>query len=226
MKWAAYGAVAILLGVATAFWSGAVASPPDSDPWAPLDVQAEPTFVTWLKRRRLREQPPACFAALDTAGLRYDRVPDQRGSCPLVNAVRLSGPGYSSGFVATCPLAVALALFERHALRLAAQRWFDRGVRRIEHVGTYACRNVYGREKGRRSEHASANAIDITGFVLSDGRPVSVQRDWGGDSPRARFLRDVRDGACRFFDVVLSPGYNAAHRDHLHFDMGPFRACR
>ena len=37
---------------------------------------------------------------------------------------------------------------------------------------------------------------------------------------------DVRAGACRFFDVVLSPEFNELHRDHFHFDMGRFRACR
>jgi len=36
----------------------------------------------------------------------------------------------------------------------------------------------------------------------------------------------VRDGACRFFDVVLGPDYNDAHRDHFHLDMGAYRACR
>jgi hypothetical protein len=36
----------------------------------------------------------------------------------------------------------------------------------------------------------------------------------------------VRDGACLFFDGVLSPDYNAAHRDHLHLDRGRYRYCR
>ena len=41
----------------------------------------------------------------------------------------------------------------------------------------------------------------------------------------------VRDGACDLFATVLSPDYNAAHADHLHFDqamrgaMG-WRGCR
>ena len=26
--------------------------------------------------------------------------------------------------------------------------------------------------------------------------------------------------------VVLGPDHNAAHRDHFHFDMGRYRACR
>ncbi len=95
------------------------------------------------------------------------------------------------------------------------------------HLGTYACRNINHRETGRRSEHATANAIDLSGFVLADGQQISLQDDWTGKDPRrAAFLRAVRDGACGFFDVVLSPDYNEAHRDHLHLDMGRYRACR
>ncbi|WP_134496607.1 extensin family protein [Microvirga pakistanensis] len=39
-------------------------------------------------------------------------------------------------------------------------------------------------------------------------------------------LRAVPGEACFFFDVVLSPDDNEAHRDYCHFDMGAYRACR
>jgi hypothetical protein len=29
----------------------------------------------------------------------------------------------------------------------------------------------------------------------------------------------MHDGACKAFGTVLGPAANAAHRDHLHFDM-------
>jgi hypothetical protein len=79
---------------------------------------------------------------------------------------------------------------------------------------------------GRRSQHATANAIDIAGFVLRDGREVRLAQDWTGTGFEAAFLRAVRDGACRWFRGVLGPDYNAAHHDHFHFDMGPWRVCR
>ena len=41
-----------------------------------------------------------------------------------------------------------------------------------------------------------------------------------------RILRRVRDGACGWFRAVLSPDYNAAHRDHLHLDYGRWSTCR
>jgi hypothetical protein len=36
----------------------------------------------------------------------------------------------------------------------------------------------------------------------------------------ALFLRDVRNGACRAFDGVPGPEYNAAHRNHFHGERG------
>ncbi|MFN3798647.1 MAG: extensin family protein, partial [Sphingobium yanoikuyae] len=52
-----------------------------------------------------------------------------------------------------------------------------------------------------------------------------------GQGKDAAFLRDVRDGACGLFSTVLSPDYNAAHRDHFHLDQAErgatgWRACR
>jgi hypothetical protein len=60
---------------------------------------------------------------------------------------------------------------------------------------------------------------------------VSVVNDWTAGGAEAAFLREVRDGACRVFATVLSPDYNAAHRDHLHFDQAArgargWRGCR
>ena len=93
------------------------------------------------------------------------------------------------------------------------------------------CRRLYGRDSGSWSEHARANAVDIAGFTLADGTRISVAGDWEEEGARGRFLKEVRDGACRLFATVLSPDYNAAHRDHFHLDqagrgaMG-WRACR
>ena len=116
----------------------------------------------------------------------------------------------------------------------AAQKHFGEPVARIENFGSYNCRRMYGRDTGAFSEHATANALDIAAFVLRDGRRVSVVGDWTAgqgrdDAAKAAFLREVRDGACGVFSTVLSPDYNAAHRDHFHFDQatrGFGGACR
>ena len=169
-----------------------------------------------------------CEAALAGSTLRYRAVEDRRTGedCGFENAVRVAGSdlSYGAGFVATCRLAVGLALWETHVLQPAARASFGAEVRGIDHFGTYACRNVNNRQTGRRSQHAFANAIDIAGFRLADGRHVTVLHDWqdAGDDPAANFLAAVHDGACGIFGTVLGPAYNAAHRNHFHFDMGAF----
>ena len=35
----------------------------------------------------------------------------------------------------------------------------------------------------------------------------------------AALVLAARDAACEVFGTVLSPDYNAAHADHLHFDQ-------
>jgi hypothetical protein len=215
------------IGAAAAWHSGW--RPPDRlNPLAPIRVAEEPgPFLGW-KLRRLEGDRALCEAALAGSAMRYRTVQDRRTAddCGYENAVHVAGSdlSYGSGFVATCPLAVGLALWENHVLQPAAREAFGAEVRGIDHYGTYACRNVNNRQTGRRSQHAFANAIDIAGFRLADGRHVTVLRDLddAGSDPASTFLNEVHDGACGIFGSVLGPNYNAAHRNHFHFDMGAF----
>lgn len=202
---------------------------PAWDPLAPLDIRAEPNPVTRLKILRLNARPSLCQAALDASEVRLVRVADQpsdRG-CPLRDAVRLRGQSAAlapSAPMVTCPLAVAWLMFERHSLQPAARAQFGEPVARVRHLGSYACRNVYGRAQGRRSRHATADALDIAAFTLAGGREIALPGDWGHGPPGA-FLRALRDGACRWFSAVLGPEHNAAHRDHFHLERGSWRRC-
>lgn len=124
-----------------------------------------------------------------------------------------------------CPLALGTHIWTGEIDR-AAQAIFGAGLIKIHHAGTYSCRRQRGNSSGAWSEHAFANAWDITGFTLSNGEVISVLNDWDGAADKQRFLRKVRHHACRIFRVTLSPDYNAAHRDHFHVDMGPQKSCR
>ena len=222
--------VLLIIGAAgLGVWRGWIAVPAQWNPWAPLDVSAAPNFLTRYKLMRLRDDPQLCDQALSSSGLRVTRQADSPdATCPLINTLRVQGGevALSSSFLASCPLAVAFALFERHALQPASQAVYGQAVTRVDHLGSFACRNMYNRENGARSQHASANALDIAGFRLADGRTISLLKDWPKDNQDARFLRQVRDGACDMFSVVLSPDYNAAHRNHFHLDVGPWWVCR
>ncbi|POA33114.1 MULTISPECIES: extensin family protein [unclassified Pseudomonas] len=220
----------VMGGLLVSVWRGWLPLPAAWNPWAPLDVRATPNLLTRFKLMRLRDNPELCDQVLNGAGLKYSRQADSNPDvdCPLNNTLRVQGGevALSSSFLASCPLAVAFVLFERHALQPAAQATYGQAVARVDHLGSFACRNMYNLENGSRSQHATADALDIAGFRLADGRSISVLRDWPKDNDDARFLRKVRDGACDMFSVVLSPDYNAAHRNHFHLDVGPWWVCR
>jgi len=215
-------------GFVYAVWRGHVDVPPRWDPWAPLDIRQEPNALTPFKLRRLEQDRSLCQQALETSDLTYVVVPDStpQPGCPIENAVRVSDSAvrFNGSFLATCPLAAAYALFERHGLQPAARQVFGQPVARVDHFGSYACRNIA--RSNRRSQHASANALDLAGFRLKDGTRITVARDWKGDDDKARFLRQVKAAACDTFRITLSPEYNAAHHDHLHVDMSGFGLCR
>ncbi|WP_312714574.1 extensin family protein [Stutzerimonas nitrititolerans] len=218
----------LLAGFAYGVWRGHIDVPSQWNPWAPLDIRLAPNFLTTYKLRRLQDDRDLCEQALATSDLDYVAVPDStpQAGCPVENAVRVraSAVRFNGAFLATCPLAAAYALFERHGLQPAAQAVFGQPVVRVDHFGSFACRNIA--RSSRRSQHASANALDLAGFHLADGTRITVARDWKGEDDSARFLRQVKAAACEAFRVTLSPEYNAAHHDHFHVDMGGFGMCR
>ena len=119
----------------------------------------------------------------------------------------------------TCAVAAGLELWLERAVQPAATELLGARVARVEHLGAYSCRRLYGSESGQWSEHATGNAIDVAAFVLEDGRRIGVARAWTQGGEEAAFLRLARDEACDVFGTVLSPDYNAAHADHLHLDQ-------
>ncbi len=209
---------------------------PQDVPWTALDLRHPVGAFTGRKLAGLAGEPGRCHALLAQAGAAFTALPDRTESaqCGLSGAVRFGAReiGYRPADVGiACPVAAALLVWEREVVQVAAQRHFGRRVSAIDHFGAYSCRRIYARREGAWSEHARANAFDVAGFRLDDGTRIGVAADWRDPGPRGRFLREVRDGACRLFATVLSPDYNEAHRDHLHLDQAGrgewgWRACR
>lgn len=171
-----------------------------------------------------------CIAKMDVIVARYALLPDRTfgGGCSALGSVQLRdiGTPVSNLGAMTCGLGYAFTVWVQSDLQVPAMGEFGSPVVRVETMGTYNCRNINGAASGNLSEHATANAVDVSAFVLKDGRRISVLGGWNGDEREARFLRSVRASACRRFNTVLSPDYNAAHRDHFHFDMGRGPFCR
>jgi len=198
-------------------------------PWGEVALDEDPTWFAKWQIGRLAGDESACFAALDRSSLVYRRLPDRPFSngCGVAARTQLqrSHVSYSSGFESPCALVAALYWYETRLDALAREH-LGAGLARIEHFGTYACRNIYGRQEDRRSAHATAEAIDVAGFRFSDGTSVSVLRDWNGETAKGQFLKAARDEGCRFFGIVLSPDYNRAHANHFHLELGRFGLCR
>ena len=205
-------------------------APPEDLPWTPLRLDQPVGLATGFKFAMAAADPARCRAVLTEGRVRFVEEPERvSGACSTRNAVRLQSPAAPlspAAPVMTCPEALAYAFWTRHAVQPAARAELGEPIARVEHYGTFACRNLYGRATGMKSQHALANALDVAAFRTASGRRVSVLHDFGDAGPEGRFLRRVRDDACPWFSAVLSPDYNAAHRDHLHLDRGRFRACR
>jgi hypothetical protein len=215
--------LALLVAWAVDRWA-----PPQDLPWKPLRLADPPGLATGVKFARAAADPAACRAVLREGGMRFSEEPSRRrGYCSTENAVRLREPLLSPAApTMTCPAALAYVFWVRHAVQPAAAQIAGGRVSRIEHYGTYACRNVYGRADGRPSEHAGANALDVAAFRLADGRRISVAQSFRDPGAEGAFLRATRDGACDWFRATLSPDYNAAHHDHLHLDYGRYGVCQ
>lgn len=212
---------------------------PQDLPWTQLDLAQPVGLFTGRKLTALTDDFAGCRAALDRAGVRYTVLPERRDGdeCGYGDAIRFRPGGarriamVPGDLGMACPVAAALAVWEWDVVQPAAQRHFGQRVVEIEHFGSYNCRRMYNREGASWSEHATADAVDIAAFRLNDGTRITLVGDWTGKGSKARFLRDVRDGACDLYATTLSPDFNAAHRDHFHFDQAErgrmgWRTCR
>jgi hypothetical protein len=206
--------------------------PPGYDPFAPLSVDDPPTLITRYKLARLGSDPDACLAALNRAReagrIAFTQSGEMKGKCPLLAPVRVQNFGtvtLSSSFLASCPLAMSTAMFVAQSATPQAKEKLGSALSRIDHLGSYACRNVYHRPVGRLSEHATADALDVAGFRFADGRSVTVLAGWPRDDATGNYLHAVFNDSCHFFGNSLGPDYNTAHANHFHLGMRGFGVC-
>ncbi|MGV3768722.1 MAG: extensin family protein [Sphingobium phenoxybenzoativorans] len=169
------------------------------------------------------EETRQCMGRLASTGIMFERLPDKSygGGCSAIGAVKLTDIGVPTSNLGamTCGLAANFSAWARYGVTPAARLILGSELVKVETFGTYNCRPIAGSSK--LSEHASSNAVDVAAFTLADGRRIDIRAGWNSNDERVReFLRVVRTSACKRFRTVLSPDYNAAHHDHLHFDMG------
>lgn len=137
-----------------------------------------------------------------------------------------------------------LERFDRFVAETASA-FYGRAPRRLVHRGSYNCRSARGR-RGRISEHAFGNALDVQGFDfgplprgveppsgmprhLRHGFQLRVRTHWSPrrerDAYHAGFLHffaeQLKNRPDIFRGIVGPP--QQRHLDHLHLDAAPWR---
>jgi hypothetical protein len=194
------------------------------------DAPIRQSTATFTPRPETRQ----CLATLGATKANFTPLPDQYfgAGCNTLGTVRLASLRSDDAALAltnlgpvTCPLAQTFAAWARYGVDRAARQVLGSPLVKIETMGSYNCRNIAG--SSHRSAHATASAIDVSAFVLADGRRISVIGKWSSGSAKERqFLTLIHDSACKRFGTVLGPAYNAAHKDHLHLQLSGRAFCR
>ncbi len=124
-----------------------------------------------------------------------------------------------------CETALAVVRWIRDDIAPAALA-LDSALARIDVAASYTCRSRNNLAGAVLSEHGLANALDMSAFVLADGRTLTL----ADPKAPADFLAEVRRSACARFTTVLGPGADRAHEFHLHVDLaerhGGYRLCQ
>jgi hypothetical protein len=195
-----------------------------------------------------------CNETLSSITLDYEPLPPvKEGLCGAPAPILLKSLGSDPKVVVeppatvTCALAKALSSWLIETVQPEAKALFYSPVVKL-HAASYACRNRNGGANQPLSEHALANAVDVSDFVLASGEQIAVVESWPSDlvnpplplpNPRRvssetfkmqrvsvssvdrkrDFLEFVHDEACKTFGTVLGPDADEAHKSHFHLDM-------
>ena len=93
-----------------------------------------------------------------------------------------------------------------------AQPAFDGKLSELRVAAHYICRGRNNVKGAKISEHGKGRAIDISAFVLTNGKVLTVQDNYN------RLMRRIYKAACPYFRTTLGPGSDGYHEDHFHFD--------
>ena len=219
-----------------------------SNPWSDAEVAAAKA---------------KCTETLSGIGLDFEPLPPiKQGLCGTPAPILLRSLGRDADAeveidppaTVSCELAKALSDWVDD-LQRDAEALLGSTVVKLR-ASSYVCRNVYNHADPPLSQHALANALDLSELVLASGEHITVREDWhqryaNAELPRrnplhltnassslqtvvaslqgkSAFIQSAHESACRIFGTVLGPRANRAHHDHFHLDMKERRAsfCR
>ena len=170
-----------------------------------------------------------CGGALKDFAINADRLPPitegecGRGEVLVVTAVGTdTAVSFAAPATFSCNMTIAMAKWIGEAVIPAARKHLGTDIAEIPAGTSYACRNRNNQADAKLSEHAFANAYDLSGFKLTNGEHIAVKA-YDDDTPQAEFLAEIRAAACGPFTTVLGPGANEYHSDHFHLDTAERR---
>ena len=123
-----------------------------------------------------------CAKLLAGVTLDYQRLPSlKEGICgaPAPILVKsIAGVAIEPSATMTCALASGVATWISKTVQPQAKALLGTQVVKLHNATSYACRNRYGGETTPLSEHALANALDVSEFVFASGETVTVLASW------------------------------------------------
>ena len=219
---------------------GAAAPQPDTNsgriapvPMEAFAAEADPEPASGATGKP--EEPSACQMRVADKIAVIEALPSLAGpgDCGATDVVRLeaiiqpdkSRVTLSPAATMRCTMAEALANWVREDLT-ATTAQLGSAPRTLDNYASYDCRGRNRVAGARISQHGLANAIDVRGVHLANGRFASFT-----DRKLDREFREaVRKSICERFTTVLGPGSDGHHEDHIHMDLaerrGGYRLCQ
>ena len=150
---------------------------------APVLPGDQPT-VPWTEEE-ITDAKAQCDKALKDVTLDYEALPPiKEGICGAPAPILVKSIG-SDPKVAidppatmTCALAAGLASWLKDKVQPEAKAKLDTQVVKLKNASSYVCRNRYGSATTPLSEHALANALDVSDFVFASGDHITVLDGW------------------------------------------------
>jgi hypothetical protein len=177
-----------------------------------------------------------CEAELAARHIPHERVGEARG---VLAPLRLTGPLEGVTFRSALPAAQRkFATMEIYDCRLVlalddfARLLARHDIVEVIHLSVYrpaTTKSLKARPSGLGRRHGGALAIDAAIFKTKSGDTMSVEKDFHGrigarPCPAPADATELRKIACeandeRLFNVLLTPDYNWAHRNHFHLEV-------
>ena len=192
------------------------------EPQDDVDLAAIPPPTKKEERRKRRERASMKGAVCGVPAIKGEeiaRIRSNVGGCGIEDPVMVtsvSGVRLSQAATVDCSIAKALNSWVDEV----AQPAFDGRLVELQIAAHYICRSRNNVRGAKISEHGKGRAVDISAFILSNGKVLTVSQDYN------RLLRRIYKAGCNYFMTTLGPGSDGYHEDHFHFDTSARKGGR